>query len=123
MLGFMSSSDPLVSKKPGVSTKVMDLLSMSLDLEMQKLVSESGEWPILNVDSPNKVFATLLFPAPVFPRRTILRVGGTTKKKKVSEYFFSFYHFVYCIISNVATVIGKLFFNSIPQRQKCFMQA
>lgn len=93
MLGFMSSSDLPVSKKPGVSTKVMDLLLMSLDLEMQKLVSESGEWPILNAVSPNKVFATLLFPAPVFPMRTILRVGGTTREKKKFGVFFLFLPF------------------------------
>lgn len=97
MLGFMSSSDPLVSKKPGVSTKVMDLLLMSLDLEMQMLVSESGEWPILNAVSPNKVFATLLFPAPVFPMRTILRVGGTTKKKGFRVTFF-FFFFTFCFL-------------------------
>lgn len=97
MLGFMSSSDLPVSKKPGVSTKVMDLLLMSLDLEMQMLVSESGEWPILNAVSPNKVFATLLFPAPVFPMRTILRVGGTTKKKGFRVTFF-FFFFTFCFL-------------------------
>lgn len=78
---FSSCSENPGLKKPGVSIKVRFLPTTDPDFASQTFACESEKCRTLNSFLPNIVLARLLFPAPVFPSRTILVVFGTRRIK------------------------------------------
>ncbi|TNN47528.1 hypothetical protein EYF80_042249 [Liparis tanakae] len=81
---FSSPSDRSVSKKPGVSIRVIGPPLARLVSAWHLVVSEFTSWPTLNRGSPNRVLARLLFPTPVFPRMAILLLFETGREECAS---------------------------------------